>query len=155
LVSVRLLPSMKGERAIIRQLPEQSEFEVKSNEAGAFFAVRRDSMAGPHADAYWNATLSCGSLQASLRFYEIRLGGLAEYFERLAREWRGWKGERRWASLEDDVELVATHNGLGTITLGVRLRTEAFAQHRWSASSQLLLDAGALDRLAREARRLL
>jgi hypothetical protein len=58
-------------------MPERSEFEVRSNEAGAFFVVRRDSMAGPHADdlddAYWNATLSCGSLQASLRFYEIRL----------------------------------------------------------------------------------
>jgi hypothetical protein len=90
-----------------------------------------------------------------LRFYEIRLGGLAEYFERLAQEWRGWKGECRWASLEDDVELVATHDGLGTIALAVSLRTEAFAQHRWSARAELLLDAGALDRLAREARLLL
>jgi hypothetical protein len=139
-------------------MPDQKELEVRSNEAGAFLSVGRDRSLGPHPeldDAYWNATLSCGSLHASLRFYELSLGGLAEYFEGLAYDWRGWEGERRWASLEDDVELVATHDGLGTIALVVQLRTEAFAQHRWSASAELLLDAGGLDRLAREARLLL
>jgi hypothetical protein len=98
---------------------------------------------------------SCGPLQASLRFYEIGLGGLAEYFEALARDWRGWSGERLWTSLEDDVELVAAHDGHGTIALKARFRTEAFAQHRWTASAELLLDAGGLDRVAREARMLL
>jgi len=37
----------------------------------------------------------------------------------------------------------------------VKLRREAFAQHRWSASAELLADAGGLDRPARQARRLL
>jgi hypothetical protein len=97
----------------------------------------------------------CGSLNASLQFYEIGVGGLAEYFEGLAVDWRGWSGERRWESLEGDVQLLAVHDGLGTITLRASLRTEAFAQHRWTASAELLLDAGGLDRLARQARRLL
>lgn len=82
----------------------------------------------------------------------IGLGGLADYFERLADDWRGWKGERRWASLEDDLELAASHDGLGTVTLTARLRTEAFAHHRWSASTELVLDAGGLDRISRAAR---
>src|SRR3954453_3136179 len=94
--------------------------EVRSNEAGAFLAIQRD---GPeprphaHRDDYWVATLSCGSLRASLRFYELEITGLAEYFEQLDADWRGWAGERRWESLERDVALVATHDGLGTITL--------------------------------------
>jgi Family of unknown function (DUF6228) len=137
-------------------MADPPRFEIRSNEAGAFVSVERDSKRGPHADdledGYWNASLSCGSLDASLRFYEIRLGGLAEYFEALAKDWRGWGGERRWESLEGDVELVAVHDGLGTITLRANFRTEAFAQHRWTASAELLLDAGGLDRLARQAR---
>jgi Family of unknown function (DUF6228) len=140
-------------------MPRLKPLEIRSNEAGAFLVIDRDSATGPHAhdlgDAYWNATLSCGSLQASLRFYEIGLGGLAEYLERLARDWRGWRDERRWISLEGDVELVATHNGLGTIALVARLSTEPFGQHRWNARAELLLDAGGLDRLARDARLLL
>lgn len=144
---------------MLHAMAEPASFEIRSNEAGAFLKVERDAERGPHnddlEDGYWNAILSCGSLHASLRFYEIRLGGLAEYFEALAEDWRGWAGERRWESLEGDVELVAAHDGRGTITLHVSLRTEAFAQHRWNASAGLLLDAGGLDHIARRARHLL
>ena len=72
--------------------------------------------------------LSCGSLNASLQFYEIRLRGLAEYFEGLAAHWRGWPGERRWESLEGDVRLLAVPDGRGTITLRAGLQTDAFGQ---------------------------
>lgn len=144
---------------MLRIMAEPANFEIRSNEAGAFLALEPDPKRGPHADdledGYWNATLSCGSLHASLRFYEIRLGGFAEYLEALAEDWRGWSGERRWESLEGDVELIAVHDGRGTITLRTHLRTEAFAQHRWNASAELMLDAGGLDRLARQARLLL
>jgi|tagenome__1003787_1003787.scaffolds.fasta_scaffold18085536_2 hypothetical protein len=133
----------------------EGRFEVRSNEAGAFLVIEHEGSPGPHAelgDGYWTASLSCGSMQGSLRFYEIGLGALDEFFAGLASDWRGWKGERSWVSLEDAVELEASHDGLGTVTLKVRLRTEAFAVHRWSASAELMLDAGGLDRLAREAR---
>jgi hypothetical protein len=140
-------------------MSEPARFEIRSNEAGAFLNVERDPKRGPHADdledGYWNVSLSCGALQASLRFYEIRLGGLTEYFEALANDWRGWGGERRWESLEGDVALIAVHDGHGTIRLRANLRTEAFSQHRWNASAELLLDAGGLDQLARRSRLLL
>jgi hypothetical protein len=57
--------------------------------------------------------------------------GLPEYFEALAKDWRGWSDERRWESLKGDVP------------------------HRWNTSAELLLDAGGLDELGRQARRLL
>jgi hypothetical protein len=83
------------------------------------------------------------------------MGQLAEFFADLAADWRGWKDERRWSSLEGDVELVALHDGLGTVTLTAGLGTEAFAVHRWTARAELLLDAGSLERIARESWRLL
>ena len=75
--------------------------------------------------------------------------------EALAKDWRGWSHEGRWESLEGDVALIAVHDGHGTIKLRASLRTEAFAEHRWSASAELLLGAGGLDQLARQARLLL
>ena len=86
-------------------------FEIRSNEAGAFLAIQRDGRDRRRddvEDGYLTATLSCGSLRASLRSYEIGIGQLADYFAELAADWRGWKGERRWSSLEGDVELAAT-----------------------------------------------
>jgi hypothetical protein len=127
--------------------------EIRSNEAGAHLSIRHGAESGPHPeldDGYWIAVLRCGPMEASLRFYEMGLGGLTGYFAALAEGWRGWAGERRWESLEGDVTLVATHDGLGAVTLTARLRTEAFAPHRWDASAELVLDAGALDRLVRQ-----
>jgi len=77
--------------------------EIRSNEAAARLAIRRDDDPGPHPelnDAYWTAALACGPLEASLRFYEMGMGGLGEYFAALAADWRGRDGERRWDSLE-------------------------------------------------------
>ncbi len=90
-------------------------------------------------------------MEASLRFYDVSLNDLTEYFGTLATDWRGWAGERQWRSLEGDLSLVATHDGLGAVTLAARLRTEAYSTHRWDASAALVLDAGALDRLVRQA----
>src|SRR3954454_5528811 len=115
-------------------MSEPASLEIRSNEAGAFLKVARARKRGPHADdledGYWNASLACGALQTSLRFYEIRLDGLAEYLEALAKDWRGWSGERLWESLEGDVALIAVHDGHGTIRLRANLGTEAFAPHR-------------------------
>lgn len=60
-----------------------------------------------------------------LRFYEMRTGGLGEFFAGLAADWRGWRNDLTWTSLEGDVELAAARDGLGIITVTVQLRTEA------------------------------
>jgi hypothetical protein len=132
--------------------------EVRSHEAGAYLAITGDTTNQPDAhdlqDCYWLATLTCGQLHASLRFYELRIAGLRDYFGELARNWRGWQGELRWTSLEHDLTLLATHDGSGTISLKVRLRPELSALHHWTASAELLLDAAGLERLARDAQAL-
>jgi hypothetical protein len=143
-----------SEPGIIQTVTASDVLEIRSSEAAASLAIRRDDVRGPHSelnDGYWNARLLCGPLEASLRFYEMGLGDLSGYFAALAADWRGWEGERRWESLEGDLGLIAAHDGLGTVTLTARLRTAPFSTHRWDASAELMLDAGGLDRLARQA----
>lgn len=128
--------------------------DICSNHAGALLSIRREDAATLHPDlndGYWTASLTCCGVEASLRLYEIGLGGLSRFFAELAQDWRGWNGERRWESLEGDLSLVATHDGLGTVTLTARLRTGPLATHRWDASADLLLDAGSFDQLTRQA----
>ncbi len=68
-------------------MSEEKLLEIRSNEAGALLSIRRDGHEVPHEDlddGYWTAAVSCGPLQAALRFYEIGLGGLDGYFAELA-----------------------------------------------------------------------
>lgn len=79
---------------------------------------------------------------------------LANYFGRLAESWRGWEDRRDWFSLEGQLDLSATHDGLGTVRLGVVLsssRNDADPSS-WSLAGMLMLDAGQLDALARHLR---
>jgi hypothetical protein len=131
-------------------------FELRSNEAGSTLTIRpdRDEPEDEYEREgdYWIAELTCGALRGSVRFYDLRIDGVRQFFEGLAADWRGWEGERTWASLEGDIELAASHNKLGRVTVVVRLRNEQWSGvSRWSAAADLVVDAGALDRIAREA----
>src|SRR5690348_15956115 len=71
-------------------------------------------------------TISARGLEASRVVYEPEAGdtlrGVATLFDELARDWRGWDGERTWASLEGEATVTAVHDGLGTVELRVRLQ---------------------------------
>ena len=71
-------------------------------------------------------------------------------FRRMADDWRGWDGEREWASIEGLFDLTATHDGLGHVSLRVRLRSGLYDED-WNAGGVIWLDAGGLSKLAREA----
>lgn len=121
-------------------------FVIRSNHAGDELAFGR----GGGRD--WEATLRVGGLEATLDFYELESesfpADLGKFFSRLARRWRGWEGECYWETLEGNVALRATHDGLGTVELRVLLKREL----GWLAEASLFVDAGALDRLARKAK---
>jgi Family of unknown function (DUF6228) len=78
--------------------------------------------------------------------------GLSILFESLAKDWRGWEGRRGWGSIEGEFKLYAAHDGLGTVELMVTLaQRDPAAGTTWNASASLLLDAGGLGDIAREA----
>lgn len=64
---------------------------------------------------------------------------LAAMFEGMAEDWRGWDGEREYFSLEEDLEIVGTHDG------HVRLRLR-LNQHSgpgvWTVGVNAVLDPG-------------
>jgi len=103
---------------------------------------------------YFAATLTLDKLVASVHFYEPRgfSLGLGEFFASIANDWRGWTGEKTWESVEDELALRATHDGLGHVTVVAELRRTFDPPAReWLVRGALQLEAGALDAVARVA----
>lgn len=91
-------------------------------------------------------TIPEGAIETNV--YEHR-EWLAEYFADLAANWRGWEGVKEYASLEGQLSLNATHDGLGTVTIRVVLGQPWPPE--WSFEAELAFGAGAhLERLAHE-----
>jgi hypothetical protein len=98
------------------------------------------------------------SFLASIKNYEIQVEtrvssfmapSLGVYFQDIAKSWRGWKGEKKWATLEGEFEFIATCDSLGHVRLGVYLRSPHTGFH-WELRTALELEAGQLDSIARE-----
>jgi hypothetical protein len=62
--------------------------------------------------------------------------GLTAFFEKMNHDWRGWTGERRWSSLESDLNLVAKHDG------HVRLEVVLVDAFNWTITAELTLAPG-------------
>jgi len=77
-----------------------------------------------HADLdRLSARLEVGSeLVASTGVETLDGDGLPEWIQTLAGLWRGWAGEHQWRSLEEDLYITATHDGLGHVSLRMTLR---------------------------------
>jgi hypothetical protein len=125
-----------------------TSLHIKSNRDGAFLSI--DRAIRPD---FYRTELSYESMTATVEFYEIGLRPMSAFFSELAAAWRGWENERRWGSLEGELNLCATHNGLGTIALVAELRSGVYMEEgaTWGARGILFLDSGALDHLARSA----
>jgi hypothetical protein len=71
--------------------------------------------------------------------YSSGFADLMEFFRSLARDWRGWHGERTFQAMENDLHIVATHTG--HVRLTVQLGPGADVDG-WSATAVIELDAG-------------
>ena len=76
---------------------------------------------------------------------------LADYFESLERDWRGWADARTWTSIESDLRIRAEHDG--HVRLAVELRSPE--DRLWSATANLTIEAGEqLSLIATQSRQL-
>jgi hypothetical protein len=75
---------------------------------------------------------------------------LARLFARMAQHWSGWSGELNWESLEGELKLQCSHDGLGHITIGIVLRSGPYPQD-WQVESSVVTEAGQLDSIAKRA----
>jgi Family of unknown function (DUF6228) len=76
---------------------------------------------------------------------------LAAFFRDLATHWRGWSGEKRWASLESQLTLRATSDSTGHTHLIVHL--VGGPCHDWRLVGWLTIEAGQLETIAVEIER--
>lgn len=89
-------------------------------------------------------------VEAAVEVYDIQPHRWSAFFRDLAANWRGWSGERVHESLEEHIKLSCTADRTGHVTVRVTLRGMVTADD-WRAEVNLHLEAGQLDRIAREA----
>lgn len=77
--------------------------------------------------------------------------GVANLFADAAAHWRGWSGAKRWESIEGEMALELTADRTGHITLAVTINNDLGVPDSWCLTSQLTLEAGQLEALARDA----
>jgi hypothetical protein len=87
------------------------------------------------------------AVAASVEVYDIRPRRWSELFRGLAKDWRGWSGERAEESLEGHLRLACTADRTGHVTIRVRLRNMAL-EDDWLVEADLHMEAGQLDLLA-------
>ncbi len=105
---------------------------------------------------YLDVTLNAEGLRASTRIYNYYdegddTAGLPSFLRELALNWRGWRGEKRWESIEGDLKLTCTSDPLGRINVAVELRSRVADSLVWDVRCVLVLESWQLDALAAQA----
>jgi hypothetical protein len=99
---------------------------------------------------YVVAEITRDGLRASARVGTYLSDGFGAFFADIAKGWRGWTGTLTWAALEEELALSATSDRTGHVYLAVVLRRGGPAE--WRVETELVIEAGQLDRLAAAAR---
>jgi hypothetical protein len=90
-------------------------------------------------------------VRAEARASSFMAPSLSEYFQDIADNWRGWQGEKCWATLEGEVQFSATADSIGHVRLAFFLRP-AHTGYHWALRGALELEAGQLDSVAESVR---
>jgi hypothetical protein len=107
-----------------------------------------ENRAGPADDVMYEARLSTEAGECSAVVWEYN-SGLAAFVRALADDWRGFEGERRYATIEGQLTLTCRHDGRGTVACRFELRQPW--PPGWSMSADIDFGAGAhLERIATE-----
>jgi len=120
---------------------------LKSAHGGAEVRLQR-----PDATTI-DVEINAAGLHARNGVYELDASSLAQFFKDMARDWRGWPDAREWKSLDSDFSLSCTTDGLGHVFVRLQLYSDC-SRTGWAAGADLVLEAGQLDDLARDAARL-
>jgi hypothetical protein len=81
--------------------------------------------------------------------------GIPRLLAAAARDWRGWDGVREWSSICGEFRIALTMDRLGHVRLDVRVQSEIRGiADEWQLDAAFSLEAGQLERLAKEAARL-
>ena len=73
---------------------------------------------------------------------------LAEVFAEMAKQWRGWKGEKVWYTTDKEVTLTFTHDRISRVRVDVEVKDSPAGN--WKVEGELALELGALEGTAKE-----
>ena len=73
---------------------------------------------------------------------------LAKVFAEMAKEWRGWKGEKFWSTTDSEVTLKFTHDRVSRVRVHVEVKDSPAAN--WEVTGELALELGNLERIAKD-----
>jgi hypothetical protein len=126
------------------------ELEIKSARSGT--RLRLFDMQDEHL---W-ASMSNSEFSGTIQIYMYRgLEDLVALFESMAENWRGWIGKKSWSSFEGEFVLGCMHDKLGHIAMEVEMWHGRGRWEPWYLKASLVVDAGQLEAIARDAREFL
>ena len=131
-------------------MPHRLEIRCSRSDSRLVFSGEVPRNLSGYDGCTFEVALAGHPLSASVAVYDIQPRGWSEFFASLARDWRGWSGEKSHESLEGHLRASATCDPLGHVSLRVALRGD-FGGSNWRAEHTLFLEAGQLERIAKEA----
>ncbi|MFD8010740.1 DUF6228 family protein [Streptomyces sp. NPDC058955] len=134
---------------------EWSEFVVRSPTAPATYVRLFDRTRVDEDEIAFAVEVMADGLCARLDSVSVsvwdRAGDLTEFLDGLARDFRGWEGERSWVT--NRLVLTALFRSGGHVQLSWGLRSGIFAEDAWECSVTTTLEAGEqMSRVASDVR---
>lgn len=102
--------------------------------------------------SYYSITFTAPDMSATIKVDNAPVGiSPTELFEKMAIEWQGWKGEKDWGSLEGELDLSATSDSKGHITLVSTIRS-GYIPPCSKIVVEFILEAGELEKIKKHAK---
>ena len=124
------------------------EFVIKSSVDDCSLQFLPPGSGGP---SHWRVRVTHHDLDAEARVYAGKIP--TAWLQSLARDWQGWDDERTCRlGGDDELILSARHDHRGHIVLGVELWS-GLTDHDWCVRATVVIEAGQLEQLGRNAER--
>jgi hypothetical protein len=132
-----------------KQTPEMSlrEAVIRSVKDGTTLTISLPDLAKKGFDnTIFEALLEGPDIRARCLASTYFAGSPALLFREMAKRWRGWEGDLKWAALENEMVLAARTDARGHVILEVSLRAGLLPPD-WKVTAFLHLEAGSLEGL--------
>ena len=100
---------------------------------------------------HFDVTLRHDHLTATARVYAYMCSGLVQLFDNVSKTWRTFTGPESWSSLESELNIEITHDGLGHFNLQISLNSRS-GDPDWQVISNVMIETAQLDRVSRDIR---
>jgi len=129
-----------------------SSVKIQSADRPAYLLLSQPAPEHGNNDlASFVATINDKGLQASSRIYAYGARHITDLFDDVAKNWKGWAGEKVRGSIEGDLCFSCTSDGLGHTFVKIELSSGPYDLD-WQAETTLQLDAAQLDHIASQLR---